>query len=1724
MPTSSDLPDLPEADIKALSLQSRSGLAVEPMFLARCLEEAQDKLFNLETHAFSMTFNGVQHVPGDKLLRTGDSAFFRIVQSQVISAPRPYMRTLLRCAVPGCMAECEFRGFALKDDLAVARNYPGVLLARPARKPDAEFLNGKSYVIAGLIQEHYHVIDAIVRKVPHTVKRKIENFVNSQPDGSVYQLDVDTLIDQSLVGFEPVKALLNRSALVSASGELMKKPRLDLGIDSSQSTAASTQLYPLADAEAVREVPSIGPGILEQPLADSTSNDNQSIEARLIQVGLIYVPEFCVFYCTMCKFYLRDTFAAHSQRVHEVKIPVNLLKEIKESHPTSDHPIPENDSLEAIDPLPHLPVKNGFVCSSCGFCLSDAKNMRAHIATKHGKSAAAPIACFVQCPFGGSANKLVQVKDIGVSTPDGGIISPLISEEAISAFFENRCRELEANPIEQPADDDNARNHLYQDLFWFKKSEVEYLLTTDFTSYFKGAFENENMINDIMIEILTSVRDADVSFRFGVNGHANGTFKNLKDTTIIKYAKTATKFISFVARMTLNPMSRYSMLPVENIPELIRHPTRALIMKIILECAFQNTAVNIGYDFLTTFLKLGCLKKDGSVTSAQSLAQRASDLIYIVKAAVLCEESEAKSKGVDSVYSKKLDQLHPNPTNHPNPFLTCTIILRKAKDIVKVTPSLPMIATTSNPAEFFCNGKLFKTSFFAKAFSLGMEKLTALIRDLTFGLEIDLSHVKDNLRLNVIDGSIASQNPTLKQLLIQAIMKTPTLSRKWFIQKGTDLILSGDISARYLKMHDDLIRWLPLVLHISSGLPCRFTEMETLRTQNSGHQPRNVFYTQETIMLLTTYSKTNNNKQTTQPCFRYLPRDLSVIVLKLLAVVRPFAALLAKRRGDPDEKLSHMFSLSQKPMSAENLREEFKLKFYQATSVIFTPQEYRHIVKHVCDTDEGLNNDSLQLMRSDIVLLQQNFSEFSGCQMNHSNQTSLSKYAQTTSCLQGVKSREQERMLEVSICWHNYLLRLINAERGSDGRNNCLVHSPTTDVGFSVKADVPPNIGVGVNPIVSGESGVDARRSILAESRMCLPRDDLYSENEVSDAFQDIVGVKELRKILRNDQATFNSTEQGQIVNFLLFKFDSAFIFQSPGMGKTLMMMITANYLSRCLPTQSHCSPRMVLILVPLIALKKQIIQKFLDSNIKVLNNFQEDGAAMVLVFDECVSMKPEILANHQRIGKIFVDEAHSLILDRNFRPILNQVHATINIGLPIILMTATGAPHIARELGKKFFPLNSIREFRKACILRNIKLSVVNYKNLSSVRHDIEEAEKRLQGEDRIIVYCRNINHLIEVGKHIKVACAIYHGKLTVAERDAAELSWISGEKTILLATSAYGLGMDYSAVRSVFIIGLPFTFEDYYQQSGRCSRDGQFGDSILCLLPESLSLIDDEIDNCTSRSVDSLVKYSKNETICRKRFCSIYFDGNDLSLSCSEIPNGNICDICRDIEHRIPKQKVSFKFVHDVETDNFTSEAMSRRLPPFSNGAPESVRDLMTPSQRANIAANCRRVEAISMADDHVKQALNWFFRQGKQGFCVACLGKNMFEPANHHCTLMKSMSRCLTCHGGLGDGHDTRNCPGKFPDVDKMCVRCWLPFSWGIGKHVSGCGRECTEYSLKKFLISHWQNAKSDDGDDFMGWVNRQISPVGKSSMFKNCHRTLLTCLSSYGMFNVRDEVNA
>ncbi|NUW36960.1 ATP-dependent DNA helicase RecQ [Nonomuraea sp. SMC257] len=209
------------------------------------------------------------------------------------------------------------------------------------------------------------------------------------------------------------------------------------------------------------------------------------------------------------------------------------------------------------------------------------------------------------------------------------------------------------------------------------------------------------------------------------------------------------------------------------------------------------------------------------------------------------------------------------------------------------------------------------------------------------------------------------------------------------------------------------------------------------------------------------------------------------------------------------------------------------------------------------------------------------------------------------------------------------------------------------------------------------------------------------------------------------------------------------------------------------------------------------------------------------------------------RISLMVVDEAHCVSSwGHDFRPdYLRLGSAAEAIGRPVIAaLTATAAPPVREEIVERLGmrdPLQIVRGFDRP----NISLSV--RRELSDPADALVAAV--LEQPSPGIVYTATRRRTAELAGRLAEAglrAEAYHAGLRRGERDAAHGRFMAGELDVVVATSAFGMGIDKPDVRYVFHSEIPGSLDAYYQEIGRAGRDGDPAEALLFYRPEDLAL----------------------------------------------------------------------------------------------------------------------------------------------------------------------------------------------------------------------------------------------------------------------------------------------
>ncbi len=295
----------------------------------------------------------------------------------------------------------------------------------------------------------------------------------------------------------------------------------------------------------------------------------------------------------------------------------------------------------------------------------------------------------------------------------------------------------------------------------------------------------------------------------------------------------------------------------------------------------------------------------------------------------------------------------------------------------------------------------------------------------------------------------------------------------------------------------------------------------------------------------------------------------------------------------------------------------------------------------------------------------------------------------------------------------------------------------------------------------------------------------------------------------------------------------------------TLALMPTGGGKSLTFQVPALSMPGICVVVTPLIALMKDQVDQLLGRKIKaaaIHSGMSRNEIAITL--DNCVFgdfkflyVSPERLRTDlfrarirdMNVNLIAVDEAHCISQwGYDFRPSYLEIKKIREVleGVPILALTATATPEVSTDIQKQ---LGFGRE--------NLLSKSFNRENLAYVVRRTENKMRELiqivgniQGSG--IIYTRSRKKCREIAQVLAekgFPAGYYHAGMKQDERERQQQEWISSRTRLMVATNAFGMGIDKPDVRFVMHVDLPDNPEAYFQEAGRAGRDGQKSWAIL-------------------------------------------------------------------------------------------------------------------------------------------------------------------------------------------------------------------------------------------------------------------------------------------------------
>lgn len=367
------------------------------------------------------------------------------------------------------------------------------------------------------------------------------------------------------------------------------------------------------------------------------------------------------------------------------------------------------------------------------------------------------------------------------------------------------------------------------------------------------------------------------------------------------------------------------------------------------------------------------------------------------------------------------------------------------------------------------------------------------------------------------------------------------------------------------------------------------------------------------------------------------------------------------------------------------------------------------------------------------------------------------------------------------------------------------------------------------------------------------------------------------------------------------------------------IVMPTGRGKSLCYTLPGLSTDKLTVVVSPLIALMSDQYTRLRDAGhpaVMLASGMPEDhnrsalaairggGARIVFCSPERFASSAFVSALQTREIALFaVDEAHCVSeWGHDFRPDYLQLHEVIGQlgGPPVMALTATATPVVALEIAERLGlrdPLLIHSGFDRP----NLSFDVLHFAGTGAVARKLATLAAILEmSESRpAIVYAGTRKQVDEVTAglcRLGLGAVGYHAGMEPEARHEAQRRFLQDEAEIVVATTAFGMGVDKPNVRTVVHYAIPTSLESYYQEVGRAGRDGLPARAVLLAMRADLGRLihlNQDRDERGWRQYRAIVRFVENSEGCRRTAILRHFGDNDPGY-----PSGRCCDVCDPIE----------------------------------------------------------------------------------------------------------------------------------------------------------------------------------------------------------------------------------
>ena len=451
-------------------------------------------------------------------------------------------------------------------------------------------------------------------------------------------------------------------------------------------------------------------------------------------------------------------------------------------------------------------------------------------------------------------------------------------------------------------------------------------------------------------------------------------------------------------------------------------------------------------------------------------------------------------------------------------------------------------------------------------------------------------------------------------------------------------------------------------------------------------------------------------------------------------------------------------------------------------------------------------------------------------------------------------------------------------------------------------------------------------------------------------------------------------SQQEEIINRVLKNKDTVALLPTGG-GKSLCYQLPAFLTEGC-----------TLVISPLIALMQDQVDQMNAKGIKsmMLTNTQPlniqldncqygDFKLMYCSPEKVLSKEFRQRIKELKINRIAVDEAHCISeWGNDFRPAFKQINKLRDLlpDIPMLAVTATATPIVLSDIIKSLNLKDSCL-FQESFVRPNIRINSI------STEDKFGTLIKILSGNtDSGIIYCgsrKTTEQVVKILEQNSISCAYYHGGRTTSERKELLQNWLSEKTKIMVATNAFGMGIDKSDIRTVIHLNLPSSIENYYQEIGRAGRDGNNANAYLLFQASDKKRTREQF-------LQSLPDKKFIKT-CYKNLCNYlniaYGEGNDL------INNLSLKELCKTYNLNPKKTLTTLNYLEQEGVFNLIQFSKQRAMTTFLLNQNQTLELLKSQNETTQIFQHIIRNyhnifnDTVELDLDHIVRLTNLPFK---------------------------------------------------------------------------------------------------------------------------------------------------